>query len=693
MVLKRFQTVSTAGKSQVHVFHKQRPPYLSSVGDVAAERDFYSNPQTEGDGALDDVITEFEGHHLAPMLSALVSAESAEADPDLAAVAVCHLALRTAHIRDSFAEMTDNALAQIKSILQNMEALRQYLGVDSAPLDSTIMKQVREDLAKLGLAALPEKQRGIWERVIMFRLRERFDDFLAQALPAMSDKFSQIETAISGSIPRGHARALSISSCPPERVNELRKLSWRIFETRSQDQHFILPDCVVAATGRTGDEFKPFVMLATSEVSSVVMPISSRQLLVGASSATSIELTDINLRLAKCSLDFFISSIRDQATERLAEFIGECRNDLCIDWLSESDALPQESIAAPERHSRVLRIRTPSGKAGLDIKRRISQIVDDSLDSATRDRIESIVVPAHMSAALESLWKRTPNAEQLDAVAFGTVETVNTDQGWACRVIFPRNIAQLLLRPVGTEERLAAARVLKFQLGRVYYMQCWVTRSAAVFEDTGRLPWDQAVLGATFRVAASYFGGVHSAGSDQAPLPLSNMFSDLARKLDMGIQALHRARQMYSTHAKLDQLTADALQAAVAILTSVAEVLGLLEAKNMALPPESEAGQALVEAKLWDWVTLFGRDLQKHYETRHRWASEAELKLLSAHFERILWTIGVVVSPVDRGHWVDVGGHEELKVLNALLTENGKLSSESLADSVDVTNQEAMLQP
>jgi hypothetical protein len=112
VVQRAFEAARTGTKSQVFVFRKGRPAYLTSTEGSVAERDFYSNPLTDGKGALDDKITDFKAEHLDPILRELRFIESGEVNPELAAITVAHLAFRTAHLRGAMATMVDNALGQ-----------------------------------------------------------------------------------------------------------------------------------------------------------------------------------------------------------------------------------------------------------------------------------------------------------------------------------------------------------------------------------------------------------------------------------------------------------------------------------------------------------------------------------------------------------------------------------------------------
>ena len=178
-VQRAFEAARTGTKSQVLVFRKGRAPYLTSTEGAAAERDFYSNPLIDGKGALDDKITDFENQHLTPMLRELRSAGNGNVDQEIAAVTVAHLAFRTDHVRGSMAAMAGIALGQMQSIFEDPAAVRLFSEIDSPSENSRMAEAVRTELSQLGLDHWSEKDRKALERIVIFRLRERFDDLFA----------------------------------------------------------------------------------------------------------------------------------------------------------------------------------------------------------------------------------------------------------------------------------------------------------------------------------------------------------------------------------------------------------------------------------------------------------------------------------------------------------------------------------
>lgn len=667
-VQRAFEAARTGTKSQVFVFRKGRMPFLTSTEGAAAERDFYSNPLTEGKGALDDRITNFENQHLTPMLRALRSVGSGSVDQDIAATTIAHLAFRTDHLRGSIAAIAGDAMEQMQSIVGDPAAVRLFADIDS-PLDKSRMAEtVRSELSQLGCDHWPEKDRKAFERIAMFRVRERFDDLFALINGTMRGTLNLLERMLPESIAKAHANVLSESMIPLERVRELSQLNWFVISADTQERHFILPDCVVVASSIQTGEIQPFAMMSIAEAAFVIMPLSSDKLLVGSAGAIVVAQGEINQQLARCSLDFFISSKQDATTKSLAEFIGSCSTTLAVSLFDENNEDPADTATAviPSRESLV--INTPTGKFGRGAKKTISTIIEEFAEPPTIARIESVVVPADMQAALEAIWKRIPTEDELRAVALGAVEPVRAGMDWRCRVIVPRGIVEMLTQSSNPERRLAAIRVVKLNLGRAYYFDCWARRCPGVFDTPPTDLWNYVGLRVAFRVASAYFGGLASVRHEPEPLPGGETLLELATILSAAFTGLRGARQRFFAHRNVDQLVLEATQFIEALLIHTASVFGFLEAKNRSISRESAAGTVLAKAGLWEWSILFAEDLRRHYDRRNRWASETELWQIGGHVERHLWTIGVIVSKVDSGYWVDVLDDQQMSIIERMLS-------------------------
>jgi hypothetical protein len=203
--------------------------------------------------------------------------------------------------------------------------------------------------------------------------------------------------------------------------------------------------------------------------------------------------------------------------------------------------------------------------------------------------------------------------------------------------------------------------------GSTIYIACWAQRYPEIFDRPHLDQWTQIVSRGAFRAASNYFGGLAAARDASEPLPGSDALQELASNLRLGITGMRVARQRFFTHRDVNQMILEAGQPIEFILVSTASVFGCLEAQSTSIKQASEAGGVLSSEGLWEWSLLFAKDLRLHYERRHRWSSEAELEHLGSHVERLFWTIGTIVSPLDSSHWIDVVDDERMASINRML--------------------------
>jgi len=203
--------------------------------------------------------------------------------------------------------------------------------------------------------------------------------------------------------------------------------------------------------------------------------------------------------------------------------------------------------------------------------------------------------------------------------------------------------------------------------GRAYYIDCWAQRYPEIFDRPHLDQWSQIVSRGAFRAASNYFGGMAAARDASEPPSGGDAVQELASNLRLGIAGMREARQRFVTHRDVNQMILDAGQPIEFILVSTASVFGFLEAQSTSIKQASEAGGVLSSEGLWEWSQLLAKDLRLHYERRQRWSSEAELQHLGSHVERLFWTIGTIVSPIDGGHWIDVIDDERMALINRML--------------------------
>ena len=174
----------------------------------------------------------------------------------------------------------------------------------------------------------------------------------------------------------------------------------------------------------------------------------------------------------------------------------------------------------------------------------------------------------------------------------------------------------------------------------------------------------------TPRFASHYHGSVkaapvaHESDQDDGE-PLS------AHAVNVALAALAAARQQFMSHKSEDALLADVVPALDMLLGTLAEYCGQRPqgAANRQLSQASPTCEHLVRAGLWDWVSLFGQDLHRHYQSLASESSSVyEMLTLSEHVERVLWQFGIFLSDIDDGRmWIDACDDERLRLVKQVL--------------------------
>lgn len=163
-VQRGFAAGQARKSTQVYVFPKCRPPYLSATDRVAAQRDFYSPPSDEE--SLDDKITRYEGDVLAPAVASLRDADPGPIASHTAAAVVVHLSIRSAFVRGTFSSAAEGLLNQFTRALGSEEETRSLLGLDSLSPESMTVKSIDEELrnSRKSLAMRTVRSPGTWPR-------------------------------------------------------------------------------------------------------------------------------------------------------------------------------------------------------------------------------------------------------------------------------------------------------------------------------------------------------------------------------------------------------------------------------------------------------------------------------------------------------------------------------------------------
>jgi hypothetical protein len=250
-------------------------------------------------------------------------------------------------------------------------------------------------------------------------------------------------------------------------------------------------------------------------------------------------------------------------------------------------------------------------------------------------------------------------------VEFGTCQCTPAEEGFACEVLVPAGLVQLLCDHNETTAH-GAATLVRHHLGRAVYMHFFgqsVTRGE-LQEERGQL---EAVLLSIAQFAGShYFGARLSTPTEMAAEEFRLADSIPARTLKWGFDGLARARQQFLADRDVDKLL-QTLALYVEVLLSTAAPATVLQGVSPVRWEEGECAQALEAVGLTKWFSLLARDMDAYFAAKEAWSGLAELDFLTLHAERLLWGFGFFLSPAGSQIRVDVASDQELGFVSKLL--------------------------
>lgn len=118
----------------------------------------------------------------------------------------------------------------------------------------------------------------------------------------------------------GHIKALINNHTPPIKVSVYEKLHFQVVST--VDMAVPLGDSAVIFNIKGETAFKPYFEI-DNKLLAVILPISSRQLLVGSKRNYQLKIEEIPEAIACCSLDYFIASEQSTNNEGIAKHISK----------------------------------------------------------------------------------------------------------------------------------------------------------------------------------------------------------------------------------------------------------------------------------------------------------------------------------------------------------------------------------
>lgn len=693
MLLRAFRMSATGKVARVRVFRADRS-YTSPVEDVAVERFFYSDLAQGGAEALDDVITRYE-NGLASDLAEL-NATSGPASPQTAARVVTHLLVRNDHVRGIMQAGASAMAGMVGDLFGSQEKVAALLGAADKTPGPQFRKVFEEHIADNPIISAMGVPPAAFIPIAHAMLRENSSASYGEMSGAIEEVVSRFQAHGPLEARDAHARALSASLAPKERVEMLERFNWRVDDI--DGGRLILPDFV--ALGWNSDGVAGSLLEhGKDELAVVMMPLSARRALIGSLGEVTADTSSFNEAAIPHCLSFFVGSEVSPALELAATKIGSgtaallsqsleqsaasfratvaeappARTEQPADWASEplgrvelhTDCLDQEG---GRRLNAVIGQILGLARSRFDIStlRRIiiNSDYDGALSSLDRGRFETIKAPPVPSAAGLSIAYNV-NIEQdgvdgvaivlRDGVAAGLLGEGDLSFGWAASVV------------LGQLARLGAMALINkvFEGGVTEGDQI----DALLFRYS--LPgWKAWLVSGYAGLLDPELKNIHR---EQLRDRLTTITDDL-----VGI------RRAYRIHGYVDRLIQDAGDA----------VSELFELACAAASHSGDDGAVALEAMLAErgltnWFALLRSDLPSIWREGTIYPSQADMLVLNQHIRRLL-LLGAIFFWDDDGcgrvevpHWSDfdwMPAHSQLQADRS--SRDGAANANADADPV-----------
>ena len=285
-------------------------PFNANIKNIGTEGYFYAEDK---ETTLDDIITDAETKYAIFVDELRNNDGSKKIDSQMAANLIAHFEIRTKNLRDSFRN-AGTLLIEITKFLHDENNCEQFVRKQVA---TEAVKMIDEELEKRNIP-----------RTLFPIFRQQFAPLVKEKIPEMTENMSNMMLYISQNIPTllknstksSHIKALLNTHTPPVKVSVYKKLNYQVVSTG--DMTVPLGDSAVIFNVDGDPAFKPYFEI-DNKLLAVILPISSRQLLVGSKKNYQLKAQDIPEAIACCSLDYFITSEQSADNEELAKHISK----------------------------------------------------------------------------------------------------------------------------------------------------------------------------------------------------------------------------------------------------------------------------------------------------------------------------------------------------------------------------------
>lgn len=662
-LLKGFCAWKSRKSTFVHVFEISGTHYPASTADVAAMRDFYSDPPIADEATVDDLVGKYENELAAQLMAIRSKAHAESVDSKAAAELVVHLTVRASYIRDIFDHGIDTIFDNIMALFVDKERTRAHLGLDALELPPGIAEAIDQGVLELKAQSPESVPLEVLKRMALVQMRENFDDIHTALSSSASALVNQLQGVADQALRRGHAQSLTNNLTPEARVAELRALNWTVFH--ADDNALILPDCLAITAPADQSVFTAYLMTNAADLAYLMIPVSSTRLLVGSRpDSPPIATGAFNEAAAKCSMRFFVSASATEDVEAWSKLIGvtplQQMAAATKDVVAEVREQPP-SNSSSRREGRDEVVGDPAGdgsscsfqlhfhswesrEAVEEIGHVVRKVVELLSGHLPLNRLESITYSDDPKAVLAGL---TPTYSDISAVSSGTNDdslgvawtpVVRRDDELKIAVIIEGWLGRALLNEepaVGT-----ALQILVSALAKAAHLELF---HRSFPDESWWHDWDylqRLQFDHMYTASATYYSAYYSATFyEDATSYYRTLFLQSLENADGYIPDQRRA---YRRHGNIDTFLNSAVSSIGQVLEFAARLLGHCDALNVPLDDQSKLFTAALERHgLGRWIELYRRDLRATFGRRNQWSSIDEFTRFNIHSERMLWRYAI----------------------------------------------------
>lgn len=679
--LQRAFGVKPKGKrsKQIWEYRLDAEPKLNEISKTASGDFFYSYPSSDGDKTLDQKITDAENPLSDFHKTIRAQSVGSEVEANLAAEFVAHFAVRSSHIRVSFADGLRHMLARASDVFTDRARLAQIIGIDQDEPSDNFRENLKDLLSnnpEFAFVGIPPE---VLERVAFYIARESFERTSAETIPLAARAFEDVALGLSAAARNGHNRALEEIHEKNVRRELLSTFGWTIDAAPAEGA--ILPDCIAVA--HNGHEHAQPLMFIGEDMDVVIMPITTDKMLIGRREPDALFASSkFNRDAAACCHEFFLANADRADFRALSDLIGsrtrpyfeEATRSAFSSFLPASRTAQQGGVPSTETSTEIapletdLRFEYQISCHGFATEDSVYQVVDavgEVISAFARMlplvRLDGITFASDYPAALREVDRGRADLSPIENIdskagAVGLAQTVSVVRGGQVkgRVVINSCVGGGLIGE-DLSSRDWALNVLVDQLGLVAMLEIIERTLPGTLLNPIQDEFHGIFYNTVHAALTGYVAAFFCAGFGN-PQEIGGCYRGLlVAALDRMKTEIEVERLSYRKHGNVDQLLAVALPVVGHVLHLAAKLLGHCASNGCPLyDAEGALSNALDRCNLTHWLADFGRDLERFQCRIGVWSSFDEFLAFTRHVERILWSVGLFPWRAPEGIRVEV---------------------------------------